>query len=67
MLAYPEVPMWYGSLGVAAFVMAVITIEVFDTKLPIWAPLLALIVAILFVMPVGMVQAITNQQVGLQI
>ena len=56
MLAYPEVPMWwYGSLGVAALVMAVITVEVFDTKLPIWAPLLALIVAILFVVPVGMV------------
>ena len=68
MLAYPEVPMWwYGGLGVAAFVMTVITVEVFNTKLLIWALLLALIVAILFVMLVGMVQAITNQQVSLQI
>ena len=68
MLAYPEVLMWwYGGLGVAAFIMVVITVEVFDTKLPIRALLLALIVAMLFVMPVGMVQAITNQQVGLQI
>ena len=58
---------WYGGLGVVAFVMAVITVEVFDTKLPIWALLLALIVAIVFILPIGMVQAITNQQVGLQI
>ena len=35
-------------------------------QLPIWAYLLSLLIAIVYLVPVGMLQAITNQQVGLK-
>lgn len=38
MQAYPEVPQWwYALLGAFAFILGVITIEVWDTKVPIFA------------------------------
>ncbi|KAI5123225.1 hypothetical protein M0805_001314 [Coniferiporia weirii] len=68
MSVYPEVPhYWYGAIALIAFIFAVITIEVFDTKLPVWALVLALVVALVFLVPVGMIQAITNQTVALQV
>lgn len=68
MSVYDEVPhYWYGALALVAFVLAIITIEVFDTKLPVWALIIALILALVFLIPVGMIQAITNQTVALQV
>jgi len=68
MSVYPEVPQyWYLILGIIAFILAVITIEVFDTQLPVWALLLALVIAIIFLVPIGMIQAITNQSIAMQV
>lgn len=68
MAVYPEVPhMWYGALGLIAFALAIVTVTVFDTKLPVWALIIALIFAMVFVIPIGMIRAITNQMVALQI
>ncbi|EJC97675.1 OPT oligopeptide transporter [Fomitiporia mediterranea MF3/22] len=68
MSVYPEVPMlWYLGVLVIAFVMGVITIEVFDTKMPVWALVFALGIALIFLLPVGMIQAITNQTVAMQV
>ncbi|OCB84030.1 OPT oligopeptide transporter [Sanghuangporus baumii] len=68
MSTYPEVPhVWYAGVFLVAFVLAIITIEVFDTKLPVWALVLALAVGVFFLLPVGLIQAITNQTVGLQV
>ena len=65
---YPEVPhTWYAGIFVVAFVLSVIFVEVFDTKLPVWGLVLALLVAVVFLLPVGIIQAITNQTVGLQV
>ncbi|KII93700.1 hypothetical protein PLICRDRAFT_102174 [Plicaturopsis crispa FD-325 SS-3] len=68
MQAYPEVPRWwYGVLGIAAFVMLVVTVEIFPTQLPIWGVILALAIAFILSLPLGILQAITNQQVALQV
>ncbi|KAG8831066.1 hypothetical protein FRC18_007173 [Serendipita sp. 400] len=68
MQAYPEVPQWwYATIGLVAFILGIITIEVWDTKLPVWAYLISLLVAIVYLVPIGMLQAITNQQVGLNV
>ncbi|KAG9102178.1 hypothetical protein FS749_013381 [Ceratobasidium sp. UAMH 11750] len=68
MLAYPEVPQWwYVTLGLIAFVLGIVTIEVWDTKLPVWAYLVSLLIPLVYLVPVGMIQAITNQQVGLNV
>ncbi|CAE6479445.1 unnamed protein product [Rhizoctonia solani] len=68
MLAYPEVPQWwYITLGIIAFALGIVTIEVWDTKLPVWAFILSLLISLVYLVPVGMIQAITNQQVGLNV
>jgi len=68
MQAYPEVPqMWYASLGITMLIILFIVVEVFPTDLPIWALCIALLIAALMAVPVGILQAITNQQVSLNV
>ncbi|KAG0335424.1 hypothetical protein BG005_004588, partial [Podila minutissima] len=68
MQAYPEVPdWWYASLFFVMTIVAVITCEVWNYKLPWWGVLLAIAIAAIFSLPVGLIQAITNQQPGLNI
>ncbi|KAI1314461.1 hypothetical protein EDD11_002163 [Mortierella claussenii] len=67
MRAYPEVPdWWYLMLFIITLALSLITCIVWRF-MPWWAVLLALAIAIFFVLPVGIVQAVTNQQPGLNI
>ncbi|KAI1297752.1 hypothetical protein EDD11_006991 [Mortierella claussenii] len=67
MSVYPEVPdWWYGLLFIVTFALSMVTCVVWD-YMPWWALLLALGIALIFVLPVGIVQAVTNQQPGLNI
>ncbi|KAG0199496.1 hypothetical protein BGX28_007254 [Mortierella sp. GBA30] len=67
MRVYPEVPdWWYIALFLVTFALSMVTCVVWD-YMPWWALLLALAIAIVFVLPVGIVQAVTNQQPGLNI
>ncbi|KAJ7221812.1 OPT oligopeptide transporter [Mycena rebaudengoi] len=43
-----------------------VSIEVWDTKFPVQYFILALVIAFFYVIPIGMIQAITNQQVGFE-
>ncbi|KAI0087604.1 OPT oligopeptide transporter [Irpex rosettiformis] len=68
MAKYPQVPeWWYGIIFLAMFVFGIIDIEVWPTDMPVWAFVLALIIAFVYIIPIGMIQAITNQQVGLNV
>ncbi|KZT36342.1 small oligopeptide transporter [Sistotremastrum suecicum HHB10207 ss-3] len=68
MSVYKQVPeWWYAIIFVAMFVFGVISIEVWPTQMPVWAFVLALIIAFVYMIPVGMIQAITNQQIGLNV
>jgi len=65
---YPEVPgWWYATIFVVTFAFACLCIELWPTGMTIWALVLSLILAIVYVVPVGMIQAITNRQVGLNV
>ncbi|KAF9385230.1 hypothetical protein CPB97_005008 [Podila verticillata] len=67
MNVYPEVPdWWYGLLFVITLALSLVTCIVYDF-MPWWAVILALAIAMFFVLPVGIVQAVTNQQPGLNI
>lgn len=67
MLSYPEVPQWYYlAIGAVSFALGIVTITVWDTQLPVWAFVLAIAVALFYAVPIGMIQAITNVQVGLK-
>ncbi|KAG0051965.1 hypothetical protein BGZ83_003103 [Gryganskiella cystojenkinii] len=67
MRIYPEVPdWWYIILFVTSMGLSFVTCIVWD-YMPWWAVFLAVGLAIFFVLPVGIVQAVTNQQPGLNI
>ncbi|KAJ7036069.1 OPT oligopeptide transporter [Mycena alexandri] len=68
MAVYPQVPeWWYAIIFVTMFVFGVVAIEVWDTKFPVQYFILALVISFFYVIPIGMIQAITNQQVGLNV
>ncbi|KAI0710524.1 small oligopeptide transporter [Earliella scabrosa] len=68
MTRYPQVPEWWyaGILGVT-FCFACLSIKLFPTQMTIWALIVALIIALVYIIPVGMILAITNRQVGLNV
>ncbi|KIK34782.1 hypothetical protein CY34DRAFT_812696 [Suillus luteus UH-Slu-Lm8-n1] len=68
MARYRQVPeWWYLVIFVIMFVFGIIVIEVWPTQFPVWGFVLALLIAFLYIIPIGMIQAITNQQVGLNV
>lgn len=54
-------------MGIASLILAIVGVEVGDTKLPIWALVMGLVLAAIFTVPLGLVQAITNQQFTLNV
>ncbi|CZR61509.1 probable isp4 protein [Phialocephala subalpina] len=68
MKKYPEAPTWwYMSLFVLMIGLSLITVLVFPTNLTWWAFLLALGISFIFSLPIGIIQAITNTQIGLNV
>ncbi|KAF9045786.1 OPT oligopeptide transporter [Hymenopellis radicata] len=68
MSQYPQVPeWWYAIIFLTMFAFGVISIECWDVKFPVQYFILALVISFVYVIPIGMIQAITNQQVGLNV
>lgn len=68
MQAYAEVPQWwYATLGIIMATLLFVTVEIYPTKLPIWAVCIGLLIAASLSTPIGMIQAITNQQISLSV
>ncbi|KIY48809.1 small oligopeptide transporter [Fistulina hepatica ATCC 64428] len=66
MARYPVLPTWwYVCIFSFMFACGVISIELWPTEFPVWGFLLALALAFFCVIPVGMLQAITNWQIGI--
>ena len=49
------------------FGVGAVTIEVWPTEMPIWGLVTSLLIAFAYIIPTGMLQAITNQQIGLNV
>ncbi|KAI0245630.1 small oligopeptide transporter [Lactifluus subvellereus] len=68
MSVYKEVPdWWYLFIFLTTFAFGVFAIERWDTELPVWAFVLALVISLVYTIPVGVIQAVTNFQVGLNV
>lgn len=66
MRAYPAVPTWwYTALLVVCMALAIPTVSVYETGMPVWGLFLALALSLLFVVPVGLLKAITAMEVSL--
>nr|XP_019009874.1 OPT family small oligopeptide transporter [Kwoniella pini CBS 10737]OCF48655.1 OPT family small oligopeptide transporter [Kwoniella pini CBS 10737] len=68
MRSYRSVPSsWYiGLLGVN-FGAAVILVKITPLQMPIWALILAMAIATIFLVPVGIITAVSNTQIGLNV
>ncbi|TDL22398.1 glutathione transporter [Rickenella mellea] len=68
MSSYLEVPeWWYAILESLAFILAAITVKVYDTQLPVLGLILALTIGFVFVIPGGIMLAITNQTIQVNV
>ncbi|KAJ1019626.1 hypothetical protein NDA18_006103 [Ustilago nuda] len=68
MQRYPEVPkLWYAILFVICFAMGVGCTAGYETDFPVWAFVISLIIGAFFMLPVGVVYAISNVEVGLNV
>ena len=68
MSRYPQVPSWwYAGLFCLTLATSIAAIRAYPTDLPVWALLIAILVAGIMVLPVGLIQAMTNFQVGMNV
>lgn len=69
MSVYDSVPLWYYfCVFVVTFVFSCVCIELWDTGgMTIWALIIALVLGLVFTVPTGMIYAITNREVGLNV
>lgn len=62
---YKEVPMWwYFGVFVACLGGAIFTCEFYDLDLPWWALIVAIAIAVVTIVPIGIIQAITLVQIS---
>jgi len=68
MRKYREAPQWwYMSLFVFMIALALVAVLAYPTNLEWWAFLLAVAISFIFSLPIGIIQAITNNQIGLNV
>ncbi|KAF9530830.1 OPT oligopeptide transporter [Crepidotus variabilis] len=68
MAKYKQVPeWWYGVIFLTMFGFGIAVIKGWETGFPVQWFILALVISFFYAIPIGMIQAITNQQVGLNV
>ncbi|KAK3333123.1 OPT family small oligopeptide transporter [Cercophora scortea] len=68
MRKYKEAPTWwYMSLFVIMLALGFVTILGWPTNMTWWAFLLAVFISFVFSLPIGIIQAVTNNQIGLNV
>ncbi|KAL6808390.1 OPT oligopeptide transporter domain-containing protein [Trichoderma camerunense] len=68
MFKYREVPhWWYLSIFAIMFSLALTTVLIYPISFPLWAFFLAIAISTIFAIPIGIIQAVTNTQIGLNV
>lgn len=68
MRKYKEAPeWWFLAIFIVSFAFGMIASVVWATHLPWWAYIVTILIAVVFYIPIGIVQAITNNQTGLNL
>ncbi|CAG8615839.1 7538_t:CDS:10, partial [Acaulospora morrowiae] len=68
MRVYPEIPnTWYASIFVGMLIIAIILGYTTEANLPWWGLLTAIALAVIMVLPIGVIQAVSNNRVGLNV
>lgn len=65
---YKEVPdWWYFLLFLIVFAFSIVVVTFYDTQLPVWGLFMSVAISLINFLPQGLLEAITNQHVGLNI
>jgi len=65
---YENVPTsWYAWIGGTMFLASICVVTFYPLQCPVWALLLALGMATFFIIPMGIIKATTNTQIGLNV
>ncbi|KAL6304480.1 OPT oligopeptide transporter [Sparassis latifolia] len=68
MSVYSKVPeWWYACILLVTFLFGCLCIKLWPTEMTIWAFVIALLIALVYIVPTGMIQAVTNQQLGINV
>ena len=68
MRKYAPVPLWwYLALFLVFFALSLVTILVWETHLTWWALIIAVLISAVWIVPIGVIQAVTNIQLGLNV
>lgn len=68
MKEYKEVPdWWFAIVFVIFFALSIVTIRAWNTEMPVWCLVIALLIAIVFLLPVAIIYSRTNIAVGLNV
>ena len=65
---YKDVPEWWFLIVFLVFFgLSIVTVRCWNTEMPVYALIVALLIAVLFLLPVGIIFALTNIAVGLNV
>ncbi|RKP28914.1 small oligopeptide transporter, partial [Metschnikowia bicuspidata] len=65
---YKNIPeWWFAILFLVSLALSIATIRAWPTEMPVWSLFLALIIATIFLLPVGIIFSLTNIAVGLNV
>ncbi|PPQ76048.1 hypothetical protein CVT26_005382 [Gymnopilus dilepis] len=65
---YPEVPDWWYAIAFCIFFsIAIVTVEVWGTDVPVWGLCLAVLLPVVYILPSGFIYAMTGQGITLNI
>lgn len=68
MRRYRECPEWWFTIVfLISFAFGMIACQVWETHLTWWAYIICILIGAVLILPVGIIQAITNQQTGLNV
>ena len=68
MRSYSEVPgIWYASISLVFFMVAVVAVESWPTDMPVWAIMLSLLLSMIYLLPCGFIYATTGQAMSINL
>ena len=68
MRRYKEAPeWWFSGIFVVSFVCGLVASQIWPTHLTWWAYIVCILIPVVWIVPIGIVQAVTNQQTGLNV
>lgn len=65
---YPDAPQWwYMIILVLSIILGILCIKLYPTETPVWTIIVAVVLGIVFLIPIGLMESITNTSIGINV